>query len=122
MTLYNVTLEQVEQKVREIAKRNPKKVYAPAGTERACRYHLTRNNSAHRKDRCIFGQAFSELGVSEEDLVNIRSYSASAAIRELFDIDNDDPDRYNRLLALRSVQVAQDRGESWGEAIKRLDR
>jgi hypothetical protein len=114
----NVTLEMIEQKVREIAKRNPKKVYAKDG-RRKCAYRLTRNEATHRKDRCIFGQAFSELGVDEISLTAISSYSSTAAITDLFGIELNETTQ-PRLLKLRQVQRAQDGGASWGSAVEVL--
>ena len=111
MAKYNVSLEQITAKLIEVAAKQPRKVYGTAG--RNCQYFPTRNKVTHRKDRCIFGQTFFELGVSDEDLRTCGRH-LTAAFLDLFDIhlSRGILDEFNR------VQTAQDSGKSWGEAIK----
>jgi len=118
-----ITVEMIETKLREVAKKNARKVYNPLTNNRDnCEYYPTRNPVSHRMDRCIFGQTFHELGVTDADL-KAGDRNLMGILNDLFGIDlSEEGDDITQWTRLRNVQAAQDDGKSWGEAIKFLDR
>ena len=121
MTEYDFTLEDLRREVLSIADERPDFVYTAQkereslGVGASCSYTGARINSTEG-EACIFGQALTRLGVTQDALIarsmNIYSLLYGEFALGKYNIDYAD--------ALNSVQYAQDCGVPWGMAVKPL--
>lgn len=103
------TIEQVIAEVRRLADEKPDFVY-PRPPGGSCKY--TPDNE---QPGCIFGQALSALGWRFA-LPEIEGHGIAGALQRL---NIDTPPRQTRWCA--EVQIAQDGGQPWGEAVQLAD-
>ena len=122
LTDYMKTIDvpKFEAVLRKLAAENPDFRYVEPGTVGVkCRYdgpaidRETKEVVGTPCSGCIFGQAFQQEGVTE-GLATGAGISALTALAE--NLDDLTIDKWNNL------QVAQDEGQTWGEAIKQLDK
>ena len=122
----SITIHDVVNKVKELARKNPRRVYTPRGVTPkdmacvgGCAYNLTRNPKTHRKDRCIIGQALFELGVPDETL---KKYTKNVDFDILTDagvlFDKSPSFNDSAIHFLQSIQTQQDQCTPWGRAVK----
>ena len=107
------TISQVEQKIREFAALAPDFVYTPDETatrpSQYCKYEPDENNPCG----CIVGAAARELGV----ILDHSTASAGIALRRA-GVD----DASSGISWVRTVQMRQDQGATWADAVRYADR
>lgn len=116
MLLNEVKIEDLINRVREIAERSPSYVYPVP--PRGCSY-------THFKDGdptwpCIFGQAFLELGVEESEL-QVYNDGVAKSITAILRFQGIKRTKQQELWC-GSVQGDQDTGRMWGRAIENADQ
>ena len=121
MTEYDFALEDLRREVLALADERPDFVYPTqkeregVGSGEFCSYTGARLKSPEG-EACIYGQALTRLGVSQDTLMglstNIVSLLSGKFGLDTYNIDYDD--------ALIRVQKAQDGGVSWGKAVEPL--
>ena len=114
-----IDVPKFEAVLRQLAAENPDFKYIELGTVADCRYDGpavglgvggTSEVVGNPCSGCIFGQAFQREGVTE-------GLDIAAGIFEIAKNLNDSTkNRWN------SLQLDQDSGDTWGEAIKQLDK
>jgi hypothetical protein len=109
------TVEELEQKVRDLGKQFPEKKYAFGNVVgNPCFYSKDKNGSGDGC-RCIIGEALFQLGVPQEDLETIDANESNIELS------------VNKVLVntfgfnefgdfLSNVQFMQDLGVNWGDA------
>ena len=121
MTKYDFTLEDIRREVLAIADERPDFVYTAQkereglGVGASCSYTGARLHSTDG-EACIYGQALTRLGVSQDELMGYSDNIASLLYDE-FELAEYDDDVAE---TLNSVQREQDAGMPWGEAVKPL--
>lgn len=117
------TVEQIIKKVRELAAASPDNKYHATPESIICMYHAGKCDDG--TEGCIVGQACIALGlVNKYDLMfyyldNGQFYNDSMTVGQL--LKNLGIDLYIKDYWLVKVQVAQDKGKSWSDAIKYAD-
>ena len=121
MTEYDFTLEDLRREVLALGDERPDFVYTAQkereglGSSEYCSYTGARLHSTDG-EACIYGQALTRLGVSQDTLMGLSTNIVSLlSVKFGLDVHNIDYDD-----ALRLVQFAQDGGVSWGEAVEYL--
>ncbi|MGI5196957.1 hypothetical protein ACQEVY_25560 [Streptomyces sp. CA-288835] len=115
-TIPAITKESIKATLREVVKENPDKVYVapkhmdPEGFG-SCFYVHKDEEGNQLGAGCIVGTVLHRLGISLEALSQVEGLSAPGALTGL-DLD---PDTHMGA-QLRRVQMAQDRGHTWGQA------
>ncbi|WP_026415449.1 hypothetical protein [Actinomadura oligospora] len=104
----DITFEQLESKVRELAVDKPNHVYFRGG------YAICRYNADDRQSGCIFGQAFAALGVR---IVTEMEGTSIGAVLDWLGV----PFSVEQGAWARIVQFRQDQQGTWMEAIREAD-
>lgn len=121
MTKYDFTVEDLRREVLAIAEERPDFVYTAQkereglGIGASCSYTGAFVFSTEG-EACIFGQAFTRLGVSKDALMGT-STGIVALLSSKFRLDVHNFDYAD---ALRRVQFSQDSGVPWGKAVEPL--
>lgn len=100
---------QLIKHVRDLAEANPNYVY----DQTPCRYLVNKEPS------CIIGQAAHKAGVELAELEawdNSKADSTASCVLPRIGVDGPGLDWLDR------VQMAQDRGDPWGEAVAKADK
>lgn len=114
--MFDFTLKELQEKVREVASDYPKYVYKPTGGE--CTYFRKGENDGYSCPDCIIGHALHRLGVTIEDIKNNNIVSVRGLCRAYLPLSLSD-DRTLEWLA--EVQDRQDLGMPWAKAVKKAD-
>ena len=106
----DLTVEQVNTELRRLAKETPNFIYNPSGNG-FCHY-TKGHKDGPECNGCIFGQALQNLGVPKTEFP-----TQQTPIYNLWQnlTGTKPPESWS------DVQSAQDKGGTWGEAIKELD-
>tara|TARA_R110002020_G_scaffold3253_3_gene14785 strand:- start:9316 stop:9684 length:369 start_codon:yes stop_codon:yes gene_type:complete len=108
--LSELTVKEVETKIRALAAESPDFTYNETGTSKGCHYHKEILGSKPNKG-CIFGQAFQRLGVETTGF-------GGSPIHLLWNKAHSDGQRCPG--EWTEIQEDQDTGSTWGDAIKSL--
>lgn len=113
---YDITVEQVLDKVIELAEANPEYVYERPYISEDFREMCSYLTGADGKG-CIVGQALSALGVSKEHLALVEGFDARGAL-VFFGVDVSSTSKWRASRKLDWIQGRQDDGVPWGEAVE----
>ncbi|MFF5371361.1 hypothetical protein [Streptomyces sp. NPDC013187] len=112
-----LTDEQVLSTLRDVSDESPEKVYeAPAHLQDewgSC-YYVHTDEDGNQSAGCIVGAVLHRLGVPLLDLRKVETYGADAAF-PLLEIKGVSSQVKS---FLRHVQGKQDRGQTWGKAVR----
>jgi hypothetical protein len=116
--MITVSGERVIEVLREVVAERPDYVYAaPIGvvTESSPTCFYVHGEGADAVCGCVVGAVLNRLGVPLETLAQHEGTPAQHVAETLLETDSD------VISMLRRVQVAQDHGASWGDALARWD-
>jgi hypothetical protein len=101
----DINIVKLAATVRKLAADNP-------DTTRACSY-LAEDSAGIEQPHCIVGCAFAEHGISTQQLLD----AEGRGVRELLQNQELSNDEANLVEWISGVQLRQDRGLTWSEAI-----
>ncbi|WP_458085763.1 hypothetical protein [Streptomyces malaysiensis] len=114
MTKIEITAEQLEATIREVAAERPDYIYkTPEGSD-ICRYVHTDNDSGVQIPGCLIGHALNRLGVPLADLCRNEGTDAASVIHTYTTLGTWDP----AVMAAENAQFEQDQGSTWSEAVR----
>ena len=124
-----ITLQQVVDKVREVAKERPEFVYRdqPGAGADECSY-TSAGIDTDEGEGCLIGQALMRCGLSRETLAQLQDGKA-VGISDFLPVlvghveqeSNRNTTRDPRVRWLLAAQNAQDTGSSWADAVAQAD-
>lgn len=113
--MFDFTLKELQEMVREVASDYPKYVYEPSNG--VCSYFKNGEDGYSCPD-CIIGHALHRLGVSPDNIGDNNIVSVRGLCRKYLPLSLSD-DRTLEWLA--EVQDRQDLGMPWAKAVKKAD-
>lgn len=121
-----VDVQQVADTLRSIVAENPNHMYTlpwggvPNGIDMC--FYVHGYETGNLTTGCIIGHLAHKLGAPLTSMAPYERHSASSLIDGLFSFPHDSTQDVYRLMSfLNNVQAHQDRGDSWGEALRQTD-
>lgn len=104
-----IKVSKVLKRVEKLGKKHPKRMRS---------FVYFKDNS---KPCCIVGHALRDLGVNVKSFLEDVDLNSSTDVKELFLYHSDELglkiDSVEKLVRLKEIQVRQDAGYTWGEAV-----